>query len=89
MREHTQALITIYSAPWCPECRRVKSFLKARGVAFHEVNIEDEPEAEENLIRANQGKRKVPTLRVGDRYFACSPFNASQLAEELKIPLNK
>jgi hypothetical protein len=35
----------------------------------------------------NHGKRKVPTLKVGERYFACSPFNAQQLANELKIPL--
>jgi len=40
------------------------------------------------VIRANNGKRTVPTLEVGGRYFACSPFDAEQLAEELNIPLN-
>jgi len=52
------------------------------------VNIEEDPEDEEIVVRANNGKRKVPTLKVGERYFACSPFNAQQLADELKIPLN-
>lgn len=80
--------ITIYGSAWCPDCRRAKTFLKERGVAFEEVNIEDDPEGEEIVIRANDGKRKVPTLKVGERYFACSPFNAQQLADELKIPLN-
>ena len=80
--------ITMYSIAWCPDCRRVKTFLKERGVAFEEVNIEEDPEGEEIVIRANHGKRKVPTLKVGERYFACSPFNAQQLADELKIPLN-
>jgi len=80
--------ITIYSTAWCPDCRRAKIFLKERGVAFKEVNIEEDPEGEEIVIRANNGKRKVPTLKVGERYFACSPFNAQQLADELKIPLN-
>lgn len=81
--------ITMYSTTFCPDCYRAKRFLKERGVEFHEVNIEEDETAEEIVIRANHGKRKVPTLRVGDRYFACSPFNARQLAEELNIPLNK
>ena len=80
--------ITIYSTGWCPDCRRAKSFLKHRGIEFREINIEEDPEAEEIVLRANQGKRCVPTLKVGDRYFACSPFNPQQLAEELNIPLN-
>ncbi|MGB9431315.1 MAG: glutaredoxin family protein [Candidatus Acidiferrum sp.] len=81
--------ITIYSTGWCPDCRRAKSFLTQRGVAFNEVNIEDDPEAEEIVLRVNDGRCRVPTLKVGERYFACSPFNARQLADELNIPLNR
>ena len=80
--------VTMYTTTWCPDCYRAKSFLKQRGVAYREVNIENDPSAEAIVIRANQGKRKVPTLKVGDRYFACSPFNAVQLATELNVPLN-
>ncbi len=80
--------ITMYSTTWCPDCRRAKSFLEERGVDFREVNIEEDSSAEEIVIKANDGKRKVPTLEVGGRYFACSPFDAEQLAEELDIPLN-
>jgi len=78
----------MYSTTWCPDCRRAKSFLEERGVDFREVNIEEDSSAEEIVIKANDGKRKVPTLEVGGRYFACSPFDAEQLAEELDIPLN-
>jgi len=78
----------MYSTAWCPDCRRAKSFLKERGVAFREVNIGEDPAGEEIVIKANNGLRKVPTLEVGGRYFACSPFDAEQLAEELHIPLN-
>jgi mycoredoxin len=80
--------ITIYTASWCPDCWRAKMFMKARGVEFREVNIEEDPSAEQIVMRANNGKRKVPTLEFGGRYFACSPFNAEQLAEGLHIPLN-
>jgi mycoredoxin len=81
--------ITMYTTGWCPDCRRAKSFMKDRGVEFREVNIEEDPDAEEIVMRANNGKRKVPTLQIGERYFACSPFNPVALASELQIPLNK
>jgi glutaredoxin len=80
--------ITMYSTTWCPDCRRTKSFLRARGINFREVNIEEDPSGEAIVIKANNGKRKVPTLEVGGRYFACSPFDAEQLAAELNIPPN-
>jgi len=44
--------------------------------------------AEALVIKVNKGKRKVPTLKVGDHYFACSPFNPATLAAELNVPLN-
>jgi len=81
-------MVTMYTTTWCPDCLRAKSFLKLRGVAFKEINIEEDETAEEIVIKANKGKRKVPTLKVGDRYFACSPFNAVKLAAELDVPLN-
>lgn len=80
--------IIMYTTSWCPDCWRAKHFLKARGVAYREVNIEDDEAAEEIVLKANEGRRKVPTLDVGGRYFACSPFDAEQLASELNIPLN-
>jgi glutaredoxin len=78
----------MYSTTWCPDCRRAKFFLKERGVTFREVNIDKDQSGEEIVLKANNGRRVVPTLEVGGRYFACSPFDAEQLAEELHIPLN-
>jgi len=83
------AEVTIYSTSWCCDCRRAKQFLRERGIAFKEVNIDDKPEAEELVIRANNGLRKVPTLEIDGRYVSCSPFDPYRIAEELKIPLNK
>ncbi len=80
--------ITMYTTAWCPDCRSAKSFLRKRGVPYREVNIEEDESAEEIVIKANNGKRKVPTLEVAGRFFACSPFDPEQLAAELNIPLN-
>jgi mycoredoxin len=80
--------ITMYTTTWCPDCRRAKSFLKLRGVAYREVNIEEDETAEAIVLKANKGKRKVPTLKIGERYLACSPFNPVELAKALNVPLN-
>lgn len=81
-------MLTLYTTAWCGDCRRAKQFLNERGVAFAEINVDEDPEAEELVLRVNNGRRKVPTIHFDGRYFACSPFNPHQLAEELKIPLN-
>jgi len=80
--------VTIYGTTWCGDCRRVKQFLRDRGVAFREINIDDTPDAEQLVLRVNNGRRKVPTIEIGNRYFACSPFDPYLLASELRIPLN-
>lgn len=80
--------LTMYTTPWCPDCRRAKTFLRERGVEFREIDIEKDPSAEEVVLNANDGRRKVPTMEIGGRYFACSPFDAEELAENLNIPLN-
>lgn len=80
--------VTVYTTAWCPDCRRVKNFLQERGVACREVNIDESPDAEDLVLRVNQGRRRVPTIETEGRYFACSPFDPYQLAEELQIPLN-
>ena len=81
------AEITLYTTTWCGDCRRVKKFLRERGIEFGEVNIDHSPEAEKLVLEVNHGRRKVPTIEVDGRYFACSPFDPYLLSEELKIPL--
>jgi glutaredoxin len=89
MKENGLKPIVVYCTVWCPDCRRAKNFLKDRGVEFREVNIEDDPDAEDLVLRVNHGRCKVPTIQFGDRYFACSPFSAAALASELDLPLNR
>jgi mycoredoxin len=81
--------ITVYSTSWCVDCRRAKKFLSDRGVSFVEVNIDEDVDAEDIVLEVNEGRRKVPTIKVGERFFACSPFDPYQLSSELNLPLNK
>jgi len=81
--------IIMYTSTYCSDCHRAKQFMRERGVKFEEINIDEDVDAEQLVYKVNAGRRKVPTLHVEDRYFACSPFNPYQLADELKVPLNK
>jgi glutaredoxin len=78
----------MYTTRWCADCWRAKQFLNERGIEYEEVDVDEDPDAEELILRVNEGRRKIPTIEVAGRYFACSPFDPEQLAEELKIPLN-
>jgi mycoredoxin len=80
--------LTLYTTSWCVDCRRAKQFLRERGIEFEEINIDEEPDAEDLILEVNRGLRKVPTIKAGDRYFACSPFDPYVLSCELRVPLN-
>lgn len=82
------AEIIMYTTSWCPDCRRAKRFLRERNVSYREVNVDEDPDAEDLVMCVNDGRRKVPTFAVDGRYFSCSPFDAHLLADELKLTLN-
>ena len=60
----------MYGTTWCGDCRRAKQFLRERGVSFAEVNIDEEPDAEDLVMSVNEGRRVVPTIKVGERFFS-------------------
>ena len=55
--------LEVYSAAWCPDCRRLEAWLAARGVAYRKVDIETVPGAAETLERET-GKRAIPFVKV-------------------------
>lgn len=56
--------LQVYSATWCPDCRRLERWLSENGVPHRTVDIEAEPGAAERLERET-GKRAIPFLLVG------------------------
>lgn len=58
--------VTVYSAPTCLRCIRLKRFLEQHGIPFREVNVaEDEDAAEDLFARSHQ--QSVPVLEVDGR----------------------
>lgn len=56
------ATVTMYSTPWCGYCRRLKSQMEREGVAYTEVDIEQDPQAAEYVMSVNGGNQTVPTV---------------------------
>jgi mycoredoxin len=83
--EFKRQTIKMYTTGYCADCRRAKWFLNHHQLPFEEINIEEVPGAEEFVISANQGKRKVPTFEVGGRTFHCSPYDPEKLHRELGL----
>ena len=58
------AQLTMYTTQWCGFCRRLKSQLDREGIAYTEINIEQDPESAAFVEKANNGNQTVPTVRV-------------------------
>jgi glutaredoxin len=55
--------LTVYTAPWCRDCREAKHFLEKYSIAYDEVDIETSPGAAEEIIRRT-GKRAIPQFVI-------------------------
>ena len=55
--------VTVYSAPWCPDCREAKRFLDRYKIVYTDVNIESSPGAAEEVGKQT-GKRAIPQFVI-------------------------
>ncbi|MFE1863297.1 mycoredoxin [Streptomyces anandii] len=58
--------VTMYSTTWCGYCRRLKSQLDREGIAYTEINIEQDPQSAAFVEKANNGNQTVPTVLFQD-----------------------
>jgi len=81
-------MVKMYTTDWCPDCLRAKRFLSERGIEVEEINVDESADAEDLILRVNDGRRVVPTFDLNGEFFSCSPFDPYLLAEKFDIPLN-
>lgn len=74
--------ITLYSAPWCRDCREAKAFLVKHNLAYREIDIEAIPGAADEVIK-HVGKRAIPQFVIDGRWI--QPYRAGEgfLYEEM------
>jgi mycoredoxin len=74
-------MVTIYTTPWCGYCIRLKGQLDRAGVAYEEVDIEQQPDAADFVMQVNGGNRTVPTVLFPDGTAATNPSAAAVIAK--------
>ena len=79
-----QVPVTVYGAPWCPDCRRSKKFLSEQLIRFRWVDIDADEEGRKLVEAKNNGKRIIPTIVFEDGFFLVEPSNA-ELASKLGL----
>ena len=57
--------IRIYTTSYCGYCTRAKKLLDRKGLAYQEINIEDDDEKREWLVTTT-GRRTVPQIFIGE-----------------------
>jgi thioredoxin reductase (NADPH) len=78
--------LTVYGAPWCPDCRRSKSFLMEQRIPFAWVDIDADADGLRFVEELQKGGRTIPTIVFEDGSFLLEPSNA-ELAERLGLQL--
>jgi len=79
--------ITVYGAPWCPDCRRSKAFLMEQRIPFTWVDIDTDAEGLRFVEELQLGGRTIPTIVFPDGSNLLEPSNA-ELAEKLGLQLH-
>jgi mycoredoxin len=59
-------MVTMYSTTWCGYCMRLKRMMDREGIAYSEVNIEEDEAAADYVMGVNGGNRTVPTVVFPD-----------------------
>ena len=81
----TNAPLTIYTTSWCGYCHRLKTVLKANGVSYDEVDIEDDRTAAEFVGSVNGGNKTVPTVKFADGSTLTNPSPAEVKAKLAEV----
>jgi mycoredoxin len=77
--------IKMYTTTRCGDCRAAKRFLAEMQIPYEEINIEEVDGAADIVLRANQGRRSVPTLEIDGKFVNCSPFDRRKLSQALGL----
>ena len=74
-------MITVYSTTVCPYCKMAKDYLDQKGVSFRDVNVQEDDEAEAEMIRKS-GQMGVPVLDIDGKIIV--GFDRGAIDEALK-----
>jgi len=76
--------LTVYTSPWCGDCRVAKRWLAQHNINYKEIDIEEVPGAAEEVIERT-GKRAIPQFVLNGQwiqpYVPGQGFKYQEMAE--------
>jgi len=78
--------ITVYGAPWCPDCKRAKRFLAEQRIAYDWVDIDEDAGGLAHVEELQKGGRSIPTIVFDGTDVLIEPTN-EDLARKLGLTL--
>jgi glutaredoxin len=63
------ALIKMYSADWCHDCKAMLKFFEEKNVAYKVYHVDHDPQAVKQLMKLCDGKKIIPTLEIGNKVY--------------------
>jgi glutaredoxin 3 len=60
--------VEIYTTEICPYCVRAKSLLSKKGVAYKEIDVTNDADLRDAMVRRAGGKRTVPQIFINGRH---------------------
>jgi thioredoxin reductase (NADPH) len=78
--------ITVYGAPWCPDCKRAKRFLAEQRIAYDWVDIDEDAGGLAHVEELQKGGRSIPTIVFDGTDVLIEPTN-EDLAHKLGLTL--
>ena len=77
--------IEIYTTPICGFCQAAKRLLNAKGAAFTEIDLFQEPGRREEMLSRASGRHTVPQIFIGDTHVGgCDELYALEEAGKLE-----
>jgi glutaredoxin 3 len=62
------AEVELYTTMYCPYCSRARALLQRKGVAYVDIDIAEEPERRDEMIRRAQGRSTVPQIFINGEH---------------------
>ena len=75
--------IDFYTTDWCGDCVRSKALLNKLNVAFNEINVDLNEDANEYIKTLQVDQRRIPTIVFEDGSFLDQPSDV-ELENKLK-----
>lgn len=66
------ARVEIYSTLFCPYCARAKALLAKKGVQFENIDLIEQPDRREEMIRRAGGRTSVPQIFIDGKHIGGS-----------------